>query len=82
LNAYIPKGVFSLPKDFKHNFYWKQLQQYVHKVKTIKTSRWGEIFDATLGGSPSETDLDHGGDVSVLSTYCNELYIPGSPVKH
>jgi len=80
--VYLPKGVFSVPKDFKHDFYWKQLQQYVCKVKTIKTSRWGEIFDAMLGGSPSETDLDHGGNVSVMSTYRDKLYIPGSSVKH
>jgi len=82
LNAYLPKGEFSTPDDFKHDFYWKQLQQFVRKVKTVKASRWKEIFIATLGASGSEADPDDRiGDLSVMSTYRDDLYIPGSPVK-
>jgi len=81
-NAYLPRGVFSTPDDFKHDFYWKQLQQYVRKVKTVKASRWKVIFAATLGASGSEADPDdHIGDLSVTSNYRDDLYIPGSPVK-
>jgi hypothetical protein len=82
LSAYLPKGVFSTPDDFKHDFYWKQLQQFVRKMKTVKTSRWEVIFDATLGASASEADPGHVGNISVVSNYRDELYIPGSPLKH
>jgi hypothetical protein len=79
LNAYLPKGVFSVPDDFKHDFYWKQLQQFVRKVKIVGPSRWEEIFYATLDAP--EADMGHAGDMSVISSYRDELYIPGSPVK-
>ena len=69
-----------MPNDFKHDFYWKQLQQFVRKVKTVKTSRWEEIFDATIGAG-AEADVGHVGNMSVLSSYRDELYIPGSPIK-
>lgn len=69
-----------MPNDFKHDFYWKQLQQFVRKVKTVKTSCWEEIFDATIGAG-AEAVVGHVGNMSVLSSYHDELYIPGSPIK-
>ena len=51
-------------------------------MKTVKESRWKEIFVATLGASSSEADPDdHMVDLSVTSNYHDNLYIPGSPVK-
>jgi len=80
LNAHLPKEVFTTPNEFKHDFYWKQLQQFVRKVKTVKASRWEEIFGATFPASDSEAD--HVRNLSVVSNYHDELYIPGSPTKH
>ena len=73
--------MFNAPKDFKQDFYWKQVQQFVQKVKIIKQSHWEGILQTTLGDSEPETDSRNDANMSTISNYRDELYIPGSPVK-
>lgn len=88
--AYIPKGVFTTPKDFKHDYYWKQLGQFRNFLETkVSEWRWAEILGSleahAIANEKVVTDEDNNGDdvpnLSVLLAYRAGIYIPESPTK-
>lgn len=87
--AYLPKGVFTMPKDFKHEYYWKQLSQFTTTLQTkVSERRWeGILKSIAIADEKGAADSDDGEDsddipsLSVLSAYRAGICVPESPAK-
>jgi hypothetical protein len=86
--AYLPKGVFVMPNDFKHDHYWKQLGQFTAMLQTrVSKRRWKEILGslASIADEKAAADDDEDSDdmpsLSVLSAYRAGICVPESPAK-
>jgi hypothetical protein len=74
-----------MPKDFKHNHYWKQLSEFTNMLQTrVSKQCWLEVLGSVVvldEKAVSDEDVDGVLNLSVLSVYCVGIYIPKSPTK-
>jgi len=83
--AYLPKGIFTTPKDFKHDHYWKQLSEFMNMLQTrVSKQCWLEVLSSIIildEKATTDEDVDGVPNLSVFSACHVGIYIPKSPTK-
>lgn len=78
--AYLATGCFVQPPDFTYNRYWRELGVYIRQLGKLSEQRWAEIINAA-GRDDISTETPELENMSTISAYRDNLYIPSTPAK-
>ena len=73
-------GAFVTPPQFNHDNCWRPLEDFLPNIDKVKEARWSSIL-RIQGSDEDEVDSDARADMSAISAFRAEMYIPSSPLK-
>ncbi|KAF8809616.1 hypothetical protein BYT27DRAFT_6512225 [Phlegmacium glaucopus] len=78
--VYLATGSFISPPDFTHDRYWRELDVYIRQIATLRERNWSKILHMALEENTTRKD-NKIANVSTISAFRENLYIPSSPDK-